>query len=281
LDRFQYSNSAINTISKFHRKNNVIYVEGQDDLVFWDKVFNHYKLPSFKIKIAGGKNESKSIIRSIIKNDVNIIVAMDSDYTCILGYRKSHPRILYTYGYSIENTIFSPHSISSLIKNFSRSQIDLKTLIEEWCENLCKSVYKLMLYDVANIKFKKGLNVLDCSVCRFLVRNNSHQISESKVKDFCDNLKNSFTDDEIDYVKLKFDKCKVDLKYIIRGHFLTPAIINYIKYQVKSQSGRKISISKESLFAHTVDIFLIDDSKNPDIKFLNKQIKCLKESIYN
>ena len=108
MGKFQYSSSAINTVNKFHRIENIVYVEGQDDLVFWDKVFSYYKFPSFKIKIAGGKTELTSIIKSILKNEVTIIVAIDSDYTCIFGYRKNHPQILYTYGYSIENSIFSP-----------------------------------------------------------------------------------------------------------------------------------------------------------------------------
>ena len=122
---------------------------------------------------------------------------------------------------------------------------------------------------------------MDCSICRFLVRNNSNQISESKVNEYCDNLQSSFTEDEINYVKLKIDKCNIKLKYIIRGRFLIPAIINFIKYQVNCISQRKVKISKDSLFVHTIDIFLINNEVNPDFEFLNKQMKCLKESIYN
>jgi hypothetical protein len=76
--------------------------------MFWDAVFSTFK-PDMSVKFVtrGGKPILESLANDIISKDIkDTYVAMDADYDEYLGDKVVDRRVLYTYGYSIENDLF-------------------------------------------------------------------------------------------------------------------------------------------------------------------------------
>jgi len=116
---FDHSIDAKNVLNKFYRVEKIVYVEGDDDVAFWEYLFERFFSLSVEIEAVGGKVELKRISELIHSNEAEYIVAMDSDYDDFSGF-DYHPNILRTYGYSIENTMVSRESICKILKTIAR-----------------------------------------------------------------------------------------------------------------------------------------------------------------
>ena len=92
MGSLSYSSKALDTLPLFHRKKFIIYVEGQDDVIFWEIVLKKFDLRDYQLKIAGGANEIDKYILSIVNDGVDIAVARDSDYSDITGKKFTHSK---------------------------------------------------------------------------------------------------------------------------------------------------------------------------------------------
>jgi len=93
--------------------------QGSPDVLFWRVLLDAYK-PSLSVTIkpAGGKPELEAIAQKVAEGVVrNTIVALDSDFDDFIGDKISHPRVLYTRGYSWENDAFNLSNIISAVKS--------------------------------------------------------------------------------------------------------------------------------------------------------------------
>ena len=70
-----YSADAHNVLSKFYNADKMVYVEGDDDVLFWEFIFN--KFSNFKVKVqgVGGKPELEKYIKRICDGEINSIAA--------------------------------------------------------------------------------------------------------------------------------------------------------------------------------------------------------------
>jgi hypothetical protein len=112
---FERTKSGQENRATFYGVRAVCYVEGPEgrrdsgiDAMFWGKVFSTFK-PDMSVKFIsrGGKPVLEALARDVIDKDMrNAYVAMDSDYDEYFGEKIDDTRILYTYGYSIENDLF-------------------------------------------------------------------------------------------------------------------------------------------------------------------------------
>lgn len=105
----------------------VVYCEGAQidgenstlDEAFWTKLFSENGR-SCKCKSSGSKSELMILANKIIsENATNVIVAMDRDYDDLTGSILSHPKILYTYGYSWESDAMLDFRFDNAIMLFS------------------------------------------------------------------------------------------------------------------------------------------------------------------
>ena len=112
-DKLIHSDSAISITHKFYNSQVMVYVEGDDDIPFWDELFRkRVPIDFYTIEQVGGKNNLRKHINAIKRGDItNVIVACDSDYNRILYDTTStlynNPLIIMTHGHSIENTILN------------------------------------------------------------------------------------------------------------------------------------------------------------------------------
>ena len=110
----EYSRDAVNVLSKFHETDFIIYVEDEDDKYFWDTIFklNEVKF-TYYFEPVNGCVALDDKIEKIIRFELgeSILVARDSDYIVLSNKAKENDRVIYTYGYSIENCIFNKINI--------------------------------------------------------------------------------------------------------------------------------------------------------------------------
>ena len=87
------------------------------DAAFWSTIIRACK-PGRKIEVrsVGNKQTVKAIAQLLIKGVIrNVAVALDRDFDDRRGCKLIHQKILYTYGYSWENDVFSERVISDLL----------------------------------------------------------------------------------------------------------------------------------------------------------------------
>lgn len=92
----EYSVQALNVLSKFHRIDAIVFVEGQDDLHFWNNIAEKANITSIRIEPVGGAGGLQRKIEAILNENAQIIVAKDADHDQFSNSPISHPRIINT-----------------------------------------------------------------------------------------------------------------------------------------------------------------------------------------
>lgn len=253
MAELEYSNEALEAKGLFYNKEFTVYVEGKDDPFFWDQLFSLAEIEAH-IEDVGGKNELDKYIEKIIHEGADFYVARDNDNSEFYDETLNHERIINTYGYSIENSMyFYPSSIEITISKYCRKKIDFSTEFNTWLSEFSNNLFDLIIYDIANNKFKRGVSIFGDNCFRFLKGQNSHTVCSNKINAFIDSIKANFTDDEINEVKNLVNQSEKDLWFLIKGHFITHALINLIKNSIKKAVGSSKSMTPDYLYSITVD----------------------------
>lgn len=275
MDSIEYSNEALSAKGLFYNKEITVYVEGKDDPLFWDNLFNIAEI-SAHIEDVGGKEELKKYYDKILNEDADFFIATDNDNSEFMIDVIEHPKIIKTYGYSIENSMYYyPSSIEKTISNFCRKKLDISEDFNNWLNDFSEKVYDLIVYDIANNRFGKGISIFGDNCCRFLTSNNSHNVCENKLQQFIENIQEHFSEDEINEVKALINQSEKEIWFMIKGHFITHALINLIKHSVRSHSGDSKSMTSDFLYSITVDC-TENWEERIDIRTVIEKIKSIK-----
>lgn len=272
-----YSSEALDTLPKFHRKKLVIYVEGDDDVPFWNAVFQAFEVQNFIIKPAGGTNEIEKYTESILRDDSEIYIARDSDFKELLQAQDIHPRIIWTYGHSIENTLYHPIHLAEIISIYARTQEYAPSQAENWLNNFSNEFRALLICEISNEIYKRGVEILGDKCCRFLMSNKSCIPSRESIIEHFNKIRPGFTNDEYSTAEniLNLATDRKPIFFLMRGHFLTHAVTNFIKNEVKKIHKKEPAISQDNLFATLVTAMKSECISNPnrtDINYLKSQI---------
>ncbi|MCT3899504.1 DUF4435 domain-containing protein [Elizabethkingia anophelis] len=266
MDSLEYSNDALEVISHFYNCDDTIYVEGKDDVIFWKNIFS---ISNKKVHIedVGGIEELKKYIDKIINENVEIYVAKDNDYCDFFDTTAVNERIYTTYGHSIENTLYNINTIKSIIKNFSRIQddnlpVDVEKEINDIILNFETSIKQILIYEITNEIYQKGISVLGANTCKFLKNNQSIELCENKITNFIEEIKNNFQESELNSISEKLEQNDKPLWFIVRGHFLTNFVINIIKKMVNKLSDRRINLPIEVIYPLFIDKNNIESSED-------------------
>lgn len=269
MRELSYSPKALDTLTKFHKKSFIVYLEGKDDKPFWQLIFRKNNITSVHFKIAGGKEEIAKLERHIIEEQLEVVVARDSDYTLLTDDQYDDKRIIYTYGYSIENTLYQPESIAKTSSILAREEVVSAQEVQQWLSNFTEHFYELIRYDFANEYFGKGLKVLGDNCFLFLTSQKSHIPCEDKISNKIAEVSKEFTRAEMREVETIFDKNTREVFYLIRGHFLSNAILNYIK-----RFAKKSGMTHEMLYLQMMAL-LENVVGTEDMAHLSDQIELL------
>lgn len=275
MNSLEYSQEAEEAKGLFYNKNLTVFVEGDDDVMFWTHLFELAEVDAH-IEEVGGDKEIAKKIKDILDNNASFIVACDSDHSDFMGV-VNHENIIRTYGYSIENSMYTPLNLQRAIRNLGKKPVNITNEIEKWAESFSNNLYDLLVYDIANHIFNKGIQVFGNNCHRFLKSGTSLEVCNTQVISYLNGIKSHFTDDEINQVKEQLAESKKELWFHIKGHFITNGIINLIQHHVKEISGTKCNISHDSLYALTIDCTEKWNNRI-DIKTIVSEIKRLKKS---
>jgi len=277
-----YSTNALNVKSLFFNKRVSVYVEGKEDILFWDKIFCSIYSHNTHIEDTNGIEGLKDYMDKIIDEDAQIIVACDNDHTPFLKEHKYiSPRIVKTYGYSIENTMYCINNINVATKRYSKTRKDFKNDIVNWYQMFCDQCSVLLYYDIANQRFTKKTKVLGDKCSRFLPTNDSPLPSREKITKYIDSIKGEFSDTEIEECVKLVESDKRELRFLIKGHFLTNAVMNIIKQIVKRETGENISINLDSFYSLTINCIVSCSDKCIDMNTLHERVQLSLHSLNN
>lgn len=274
---FDYSSDALENKAAFYEKSFTVYVEGDEDVIFWGELFDHTGFKDAHVESVGGKDQLVNYINKIINENIRIVVACDSDYKMLDGNYLTHPKIIYTYGYSIENTMYKTDTINNIIQNLSKKRINNNEEIENWKAGFIQELTSLLEYDFANHLFGKGIKVLGDNCSQFLVSNSSYSLSSVKISNHIEKIKTSFKKTEIEKSKSLITKSNIDKWFLVKGHFLTNGVYNFIKRKSENISKVNVSFSLDSLYAMSVDCK--NYQKHLDIQYIISKLVELKRNI--
>lgn len=276
MDDFDYSTEAKNVKNQFYGVEKLVYVEGDDDVPFWEFVFE--KLADFTVEVGsvGGKAGLKKHIEPIVSNTAEYLVAMDSDFDHFIEAEK-HPNIISTYGHSIENTLINNKTIYRIIKNVAKLSIKEvpKKSYELWLKNLNETIKPLVLLDLINDTEGLGFKIFPEHFNNnntFMKSKNSCEFCKDKINNHIEQLSIKVSKKKLKEKEKLLDEKGLNYYDIFRGHFFISAVIKFIKVQVK-KFKKNASISLEMLYSNLMTAFeIIFDEKHPHYEHYRKQI---------
>lgn len=259
-----HSSEAISVTAQFYNKEVVVYVEGPDDVPFWDAMFSRVVSRDFyEISPVNGKEQLIPYVEGIEDGTIqNAFVATDLDYNLFTEKgRSTSAYVIYTYGHSIENTMFCPKSVSIFLRRVLKKTDQYSNEVNQWYDSILKTTRPLLALDI--------LNSIDVE-CKFHRSNGKNTFLGRGYYFYQNQLKKK----EIDSVKIgvevgshpDFDpsmlaKIEKDItnicssrepRYLVQGHFIADAVMNYIRVSL-DENKMKAAYSNDAFYATFCD----------------------------
>jgi hypothetical protein len=265
MSEIVYSPNALNVLHKFYRVEITVHVEGEDDVVFWQKIFELHAKSGIGFIPVGGSDELDRRIELIEDGTLDAIAARDSDYHMLRGKTSKCPKVIYSYGYSIENTLYSDTAVAEISKIACKTGDDLLTQTKNWTITFANSFNPLLKLDLANNIGNSGVFVLGDNCSRYMENNISHNPCIAKIGA-----------KEIEVQALLEENSIVEANSIVtqdgfnswrwlRGHFIASGVQKFISNTAKS-FNRKVSVSHDHIFGQAIlclkEVLNNDDEQN-------------------
>ena len=256
MSELPYSQEAENVLNLFYQADYMVYVEGEDDICFWEIVLNQTTDLKFEIQDVGGCEYLPPYIERVLSRESNILVACDSDLVKFgVGYQDV-AGVIRTYGYSIENTFITSKTVLRAIKTLGKmSAKDVsKVNYDGWLRDFNQKVKSLICLDIYNFINQKGISIVGDNADRFMVSQKSYEICEEKIASFIQNLPLEFRSLNLEEVEDLIQPNLPSIDLWLRGHFFFSATLRYVSALLKSL-GKKVSVSNESLYSNLMNSF--------------------------
>lgn len=250
-----YANEALNVRGSFFGAKAIVYVEGDDDLLFWKEVFGKATNDPFEVESVGGSATLDEYIAKIMSGDLDAIAARDSDFMSVAGVAPSHPKIVYTYGYSIENSLYVESAVLQLVRSWAKSPLVTIDECKAWLRELATAIGPLVHLDAANAISAAGMATIGDNCTRYMTSVNSATICPKKIAAAVEDIQAKIPEIALRQAQAFVGSEPSAVISNLRGHFLTSAVHRYIVKRSKD-FGRKVSISAESLYAAAIAHFI-------------------------
>ncbi|MCP3683097.1 MAG: DUF4435 domain-containing protein [bacterium] len=248
MAELSYSNDAENVLNKFYGVDTIVYVEGTDDVPFWEYIFEIFADYSVEINDVGGLPEVKKFINKIEAGEIKAVVACDADFSYSRHFSKHH-NVLRSYGHSIENSMICQKTIKKVIRSIGR--VPMRNIddsnIANWFEKLADSTKDLVIHDIANHIRNEGKSVAGDNCSRFMKSSKSSEICPIKIEKHLADIDLKMTkrlENKIIKSIAESDRTEADF---LRGHFLFSASLKYVISEIR-KFGKKVAISNDSFF---------------------------------
>src|SRR5665213_77182 len=122
---FQHSPAGLSNLHIFSRVDAIVFVEGGEsrsiadvrsgkfdsissDVAFWQRCFSELGPPiKLQFRAVGAKPTLLDLAREVAQGVTGVYVAMDRDFDHLMGQAIRAPGVLYTFGYSWENDVWT------------------------------------------------------------------------------------------------------------------------------------------------------------------------------
>jgi hypothetical protein len=251
MNDLEYSREAVNVLNRFHRCEKLIYVEGDDDILFWEFLFQSFNCSNFKIEVKDGSSELDKYTERLINEDLNIIIARDSDYKSLTGKLPEHERLITTYGYSIENTLYTPKAVVEITKLWTKDNTFKLSEFSEWLGIFTDQLRELIYFDIANDCYELYIEVIGDNCSRYMKSQSCANLDSNKISQHQTQLEPNFCENKINYVEGLINESGLALSEVVRGHFLQSAVLKYISSHITRQ-GLKSKLSHDALYTNAI-----------------------------
>jgi hypothetical protein len=248
MPSLEYSVDALNAKNAFYRAKTMVYVEGDDDVLFWQEVLSRTSDVQFEIEPVGGSGEIDKYISQLESGELKAIVARDSDLLTVIGKASINPRILYTRGYSIENSLYTVEALHKLSKSWCKSNKITIAECQAWLDELASVFVPLLYLDVANTISNAGAQTIGDNCTRFMTSQSSAVPCATKVANYESTMKPHFSKKALSSAEALIGNNLAKIILFIRGHFVASAVIKFLSNKAKSY-GKKVTISADSLYS--------------------------------
>ena len=247
MAELRYSPEAIGSLRVFHRVDAIILVEGHDDELFWECLFDKFSSISTRAHPVGGKPELLKYATLIRTGELDAIAAMDRDYSFIES-DDPHSNVVTTCGYSIENTLAFPAAIVHVITHLGRISVrDVNVAdVEDWLRRFSSTVRELIHHDICCQQDGRGEVVASNNCARFMKSQHSPEVSASKIAKHLSTLTVTMSPERRAAIEEKAIEAGLHNSDIVRGHFLFSAVYRYVVAITKTLDS-KVSISTDTL----------------------------------
>ncbi len=254
-ERFLRTNKGILNYPLIYDKP-VVCVEGPDDEVFWDKIFDRKLNYDAKIKPFGGKEELNKIadmIISLTTEKRKIIVIFDMDYSKLLGTQKKHPQIIYLNRYSIENYFICEKNLLDVAKKIARTSENTKisSIIKKWRKHIAEAFNVFIIYDFASQLHHKKERIYPDKCDRFLQPESPWEFKKREITEYI-KTNSTCSKEELDKAKSILENNDGTFFRYIRGKFVMGSVSNMIRY-VNELYGHKKRPSNKHLSDTLID----------------------------
>ena len=249
-----YSDDALNVRSAFFGVKAIVYVEGDDDVLFWEEIFSRVADEPFEVESVGGSPVLDGYIQKINSGQLEAIAARDADFLPILGARCPDPRVVHTYGYSIENSLYVERTVTHLVRLWCKSPRITAAECADWLSDLAVKIGPLVYLDAANAISAAGVAALSDNCSRYMTSSHSAMVCPTKIATAVASMEAKIPADAIVLASISLGTEPDAVLTHLRGHFLASAVHRYIVKRAKD-FGKKVSISAESLYAAAIAQF--------------------------
>lgn len=275
MDDFCYSSEAEDILNQFYSVDVMLYVEGQDDVPFWELMFNKFCSYTVEIQDVGSCTALIPYIERIHSGELEAIVATDLDLGAFSSTLLEHRNIVRTPKYAIENTMIFVECLSKALKVMARKsarQINNQE-IEAWLDYFYLSIKPLVLMDVVNAKGALGVSVVGDNATRFMVSRNSSQLCNTKLQSYSDSISQQLGNYEEQEVLDLIESKGYVFSDLVRGHFLFSAVSRFLGEYVKSL-GMNISLSNDALYSSLIlALETVFDEEHSDFSYYKSKIE--------
>ncbi|PWC10085.1 DUF4435 domain-containing protein [Brenneria corticis] len=268
-----YSNEAQNVLNLFYQVDYMVYVEGPDDICFWETIFKKTSNLKIEIQDVGGCEELQPYIDKVYNGEIDAIIACDMDLKKFDKTLKDHNKIIRTRKYSIENSLINEIIILRIIKLLGRySSKEIKKFnVNKWMLDFYDKTLPLIKLDIINFLFSKGVSVIGDNADRFMESKNSYTLSEDKIQQYIEKLGINLSEEEQRLLEEEIAINKDELSFWLRGHFLFSAALRFISYSLRNDK-RRVTLSNDAFYASLIQAFdsVFDESNDEYIYYKTK-----------
>ena len=273
-----YSQDASNILDKFYRCDALVYVEGDDDVPFWSIAFKVFAGANVEVQAVNGSVELDKWIDRIVEEDLRIVAARDSDFIMLAVQAVLDESVVYTYGYSIENSLYHVVSLSEMSSVMCRKYRADVVGCKQWLTDFFDKLKILISCDVAYHVFNKGESVVSDNCTRFMESEKSSLLDQKKLDAKISEIKSKMGVEEIEYAQNLINTHGVDFHFHLKGHFLASAAQKYLSTNVK-EFGKGNSVSFEAMYAAAIEYIRGNFPHIPGADFYRAQIECAMRKI--